>query len=89
LRVLTTAKRTTAKLSRNEALLLVLAALLGITLNQLALVYGLHFTTATTIALLFGTTPIVVSLVSHFSGKEQLGFWSWLGAGLSFVGVAL
>jgi drug/metabolite transporter (DMT)-like permease len=58
-------------------------------LNQLAFVYALRFTTATTVALLFGTLPIFTALIARGSGVERHNLRFWLAAGLSFGGVAL
>jgi drug/metabolite transporter (DMT)-like permease len=57
--------------------------------NQLAFVYALDFTTATTVALLFGTLPIFTALVARGSGVERHSRRFWLAAGLSFAGVTL
>jgi drug/metabolite transporter (DMT)-like permease len=58
-------------------------------LNQLSFVYALRFTTATTVALLFGTLPIFTALIARGSGVERHNRRFWLAAGLSFAGVAL
>jgi drug/metabolite transporter (DMT)-like permease len=57
--------------------------------NQLGFVYALRFTTATTVALLFGTLPIFTALIARGSGVERHGVRFWVAAGLSFSGVAL
>ncbi|HEU5278246.1 MAG TPA: DMT family transporter [Gaiellaceae bacterium] len=57
--------------------------------NQLSFVYALRFTTATTVALLFGTLPIFTALFARGSGVEHLALRFWLAALLSFAGVAL
>src|SRR2546422_334721 len=57
--------------------------------NQLSFVYALRFTTATTVALIFGTLPIFTALVARGSGVEHLPVRFWIAAGLSFAGVAL
>jgi drug/metabolite transporter (DMT)-like permease len=57
--------------------------------NQLCFVYALRFTTATTVALLFGTLPIFTALFARGSGVEQLSLRFWVAACLSFAGVAL
>jgi drug/metabolite transporter (DMT)-like permease len=57
--------------------------------NQLSFVYALRFTTATTVALLFGTLPIFTALFATGSRVEQLTARFWLAAGVSFAGVAL
>ena len=57
--------------------------------NQLGFVYALRFTTATTVALIFGTLPIFTALFARGSGVEHLPLRLWVAAGLSFAGVAL
>jgi len=57
--------------------------------NQLSFVYALRFTTATTVALIFGTLPIFTALFARGSGVEHLPVRFWIAAGLSFAGVAL
>jgi drug/metabolite transporter (DMT)-like permease len=57
--------------------------------NQLSFVYALKFTTATTVALLFGTLPIFTAILARGSGVERLSFRFWVAALVSFAGVAL
>jgi drug/metabolite transporter (DMT)-like permease len=57
--------------------------------NQLSFVYALRFTTATTVALLFGTLPIFTALISSAVGLEQLSMRFFIAAAVSFAGVAL
>lgn len=57
--------------------------------NQLSFVYALDLTTATTVALLFGTLPILTALISRALGVERLGGRFWIAAAISFAGVAL
>ena len=58
-------------------------------LNQLSFVYALKFTTATTVALLFGTLPIFTAILARGSGVEHLSVRFWTAAVLSFAGVVL
>jgi drug/metabolite transporter (DMT)-like permease len=57
--------------------------------NQLGFVYALRFTTATTVALLFGTLPIFTALIARGSGVERHSLRFWVAASFSFGGVAL
>ena len=41
--------------------------------NQLSFVFALDLSTATTVALLFGTLPIFTALIARLVGVEQLG----------------
>jgi drug/metabolite transporter (DMT)-like permease len=72
---------------RDLAILLACACLLFV--NQVGFVYSLHFTTATTVALIFGTLPIFTGLIAAVTGIEQLTPRFALAAGVSFAGVAL
>lgn len=56
--------------------------------NQISFVYALKFTTATTVALLFGTLPIFTAILASGSGVERLSMRFWLAALVSFTGVA-
>jgi drug/metabolite transporter (DMT)-like permease len=58
-------------------------------LNQLCFIYALRFTTATTVALLFGTLPVFTALVARGTGIERHSLRFWLATGLSFAGVVL
>ncbi len=58
-------------------------------LNQFGYVYSLRFTTASTVALILGTTPIFVGLFAFLVGLERLPSSFWLAAACSFAGVAL
>jgi drug/metabolite transporter (DMT)-like permease len=57
--------------------------------NQLSFVFALDLSTATTVALLFGTLPIFTAVIARLVGVEQLGNRFWIAAALSFAGVAL
>jgi drug/metabolite transporter (DMT)-like permease len=57
-------------------------------LNQISFVYALKFTTATTVALLFGTLPIFTAILASGLGVERLSVRFWVAALLSFAGVA-
>jgi drug/metabolite transporter (DMT)-like permease len=76
------------RIGRAELPLMVLGTALLFT-NQLSFVYALKFTSATTVALLFGTLPIFTALLARGSGVEELSARFWTAALLSFAGVAL
>ena len=63
------------------------AALLA--LNQLAFVYALEATTASTVGLILGATPIFAALIGRVLGLERVGPRFWLAALVSFAGVGL
>jgi drug/metabolite transporter (DMT)-like permease len=76
------------RISRKDVWLVLLAALL-IFLNQLCFVYGIKLAHASTVALLLGTTPIFIGLISLALGLEHLASAFWIGAAITFGGVAL
>ena len=57
--------------------------------NQLCFVYSLEFAHASTVSLLFGSCPMFVGLISIAILRSKLHSSFWIGAGLTFAGVAL
>lgn len=86
---LTLRRERSLRIGKRDLWLLLAASLLGISLSPLAFVYALHFASASTVALLIGTGPVLVALVSHYSGSERLRLRSWLATAVAFGGVAL
>jgi drug/metabolite transporter (DMT)-like permease len=78
----------TVRLARKDVVLAAFATFV-LLLNQLCFIYALLFTTATTVALLFGTLPIFTALLARGTGVERQASRFWLAALLSFGGVAL
>jgi drug/metabolite transporter (DMT)-like permease len=71
-----------------DSRLIALAAFL-IFVNQLAFVYSARLTSASTVALILGTTPVFVGIIASVVGLERLPRVFWIAAAISFVGVAL
>src|SRR5438105_1273789 len=76
------------RIERKDLRLVLLAAAM-IFLNQLCFVYGVKLAHASTVALLLGTTPIFIGLISLALGLERLPHPFWIGAAVTFLGVAL
>src|SRR5947208_12333455 len=76
------------RIAREDWHLVAIAAAM-IFCNQVSFVYSLKFAEASTVSLLFGTTPVFVALVSLIFRLERLTRAFWVGAVLTFVGVAL
>jgi drug/metabolite transporter (DMT)-like permease len=74
---------------RRDALLLAAAAVVGIYLNQVAFVYAIDLTNASTTALIFGSLPILTAIFAYVLGVERLHRRFWIAAALSFAGVFL
>jgi drug/metabolite transporter (DMT)-like permease len=79
----------TLRIGRQHVALALLAATLGIWLNQVSFGYATKLTTAATVALMFGTLPIFVALLSSGLGHERLNARHYLAALISFAGVGL
>ena len=76
------------RIARSDLWLVLLAALM-IFLNQLCFVYGVKLAHASTVALLLGTIPIFIGLISLALRLEHLARAFWIGAAITFGGVAL
>jgi drug/metabolite transporter (DMT)-like permease len=77
------------RLRRKDIPFILGAAVIGIFLNQVTFVYGTKLTTATTVALIFGTLPIMTALFAAAGRIERLHTRFWLAAALSFAGVCM
>jgi drug/metabolite transporter (DMT)-like permease len=86
---LTLALEGSLRMRGGDLALLFGAAVVGIWLNQIAFVYSLEFTTASTAALVFGTLPIFTMVVARASGVELLSKRFAAAAAVSFAGVVL
>jgi len=84
----TFARERTCRIGRGDIWIALLAAALGIWLNQI-IGYAVKLTPAATVALMFGTLPIFVALLSQAVGHERLRARHYLAAFLSFAGVGL
>jgi drug/metabolite transporter (DMT)-like permease len=72
-----------------DAGLLLVAGVLGVTLNQLCVVFALELTTATNVALLTATQPIFTAVIATIVGDELLGRRHWLAVALGMAGVVM
>jgi drug/metabolite transporter (DMT)-like permease len=60
----------------------------AIFVNQLCFVYSLEFAKASTVSLLFGSCPMFVGLFTILFRQAHVQRVFWIGAGVTFVGVA-
>jgi drug/metabolite transporter (DMT)-like permease len=72
-----------------RTLQLIGAASVFLLVNQFSFVYALKLGSATTVALILGTTPIFAAIVSSVIGLERLTGRFWLATAIGFAGVAL
>lgn len=77
------------RVGRRDALLLCLAIGPCLYVNQIAFASSLELTTASTVALLFGTLPVFVGIIGFALGVERPRARHWAAAAVSFAGVAL
>ena len=76
------------RIARRDLRFVGIAALM-IFLNQLAFVNSAHLTSASTLGLVLGTTPIFAGVLATAVGLERPGQAFWIAAIVSFAGVAL
>ncbi len=74
------------RIERRDVWLVVLASFL-IFVNQLGFVYGVDKTEASTVALMLGTTPIFIGIITTAAKLERLQHSFWAAAAISFLGV--
>jgi drug/metabolite transporter (DMT)-like permease len=77
------------RFDRRDAGLLLVAGVLGVSLNQLCFVFALDLTTATNVALLSATQPIFTALIATIVGDEILGRRHWSAVVLGMAGVVM
>ena len=77
------------RIGRRDLAIVGCASIVGIVINQVAFVYSLRLASAATVALVFGTLPIFVSIVAQVTGIERLNTRHWLATITSFTGVVL
>jgi drug/metabolite transporter (DMT)-like permease len=73
---------------RRSVLLIALAAGF-LVVNQVSFVYALKLSSATTVALIMGTTPIFTAIVASLVGLERLTPRFWAATAIGFAGVTL
>jgi drug/metabolite transporter (DMT)-like permease len=56
-------------------------------LNQICFVYSLHATSASTVALMLGATPIFAALLATVAGIDSVDGGFWLAAAIALLGV--
>jgi drug/metabolite transporter (DMT)-like permease len=82
-------RRRSLRVERRDLALLAGVSVVGIVCNQVTLLYALRLAPASTVALVFGMLPILISLASHVTGMERLRTRHWIASAVSFAGVAL
>ena len=76
-------------LSRRTFWILIGWGFVGYGLNQVALLYGLRYSSPTNAALIFSNLPVVVALLGIWLGAERPSARVWTGIALGTIGVAV
>ena len=77
------------RVGRRDLGILVALSAVGILSSQVSFAYALRLSPASAVALVFGTLPILISLISQASGIDRLRPRHWAASGVSFAGVGL
>ncbi len=77
------------RFERQDLPKLVLLSFSGYALYQFLFISGIQMTTASNTAVIFGATPIMISLLSSFFKHEKIKPLGWLGIALGFTGIYL
>jgi drug/metabolite transporter (DMT)-like permease len=77
------------RVRRVDLRIIPLAALLGVVIDQLAFIYGLHEAQATVVGLVFGAGPVITALIASAVRVERLSLRGWLAASVSTLGIGL
>ncbi len=87
--LLTRAREGSLRVPREDWGRLALLGFIGHTVYQICFIEGIARTTASSVALIFGSTPVSVALMSHLSKHERIRLSGAAGAVLGFYGVYL
>jgi len=82
-------KEKNLRLRRQDLPRIILLSFSAYALYQYLFITGIHLTTASNTAVIFGSTPIMISLLSSFFKHERIGPLGWLGIVLGFAGIYL
>ena len=77
------------RLRRQDVPKIILLSFSGYALYQYLFITGIDLTTASNTAVIFGSTPIMISLLSSFFKHEKIKPLGWLGIALGFAGIYL
>jgi drug/metabolite transporter (DMT)-like permease len=77
------------RLRRQDLPKIALLSFSGYTLYQYLFISGIDLTTASNTAVIFGSAPIMISLLSSFFKQERIKPLGWLGIVLGFIGIYL
>jgi O-acetylserine/cysteine efflux transporter len=77
----------TLAIRREDRVRFILLGFLGHAVYQICFIEGLARTTASSAAIIFGSTPVLVGLLSRLAGHERIGLLGFSGVLLGFFGI--
>lgn len=77
------------RVERQDVWPLIVIALVGNVLYQIFFIIGVDYTYSANAAVMLGTIPVWVAVLSHLFTEEKLTKYKTLGIGLAFVGILL
>ena len=80
-------RKTKFKFQKKDYRMIVFLSFLAIPVNQFLFLLAMKYTTPTNAALLYGSTPAVVLLISHLMGREHVNWKKGLGVAIAFCGI--
>jgi|SRR5579884_1230986 len=83
------ARERSLRIHVRDVLAFVVPTALLVVANQYCFVYALKYSTASTVALVLGTTPVFVGIFAWLFRLERIESGFWIAAAVSFAGVAL
>ncbi len=77
------------KVERKDFKQLLLLSFLAVPMNQFLYLYGIKFTLASNGALLYGTTPAIILILSYLILKEEMTRKKIIGVMIAFTGISI
>lgn len=75
------------RIARKDLGRILLLSFSGYAVSQTLIIMGINLTSATNVAIITGTSPILISLLSSFFKHDRISPLGWVGVALGFLGV--
>ncbi len=81
------AKEGNFRIARRDLPKILFLSFTGYAVSQTLVILGIRLTSATNVAVLTGTSPILIALLASFFKHDRISRLGWLGVALGFAGV--